>query len=152
MFKRIIHFLSPPVFADDEEKTRTANILNMIAIISFFTALLYGFMTPAERLPYIGLAIGVILTAWLTNRRGYVETAAITMVTGISAVFVISVFTGGGVRSPVYGGFFVVILLAGLFLGWKAALSVTIFSILYGMILLQADARGLLPEPLQYSS
>ena len=152
MFKRIIHFLSPPIFADDEEKTRTANILNMIAISSFFTALLYGFMAPAERLPYIGLAIGVILTAWLTNRRGYVRTAAITMVTGISAVFVISVFTGGGVRSPAYGGFFVAILLAGLFLGWKAAISVTIFSILYGMILLQADARGLLPEPLQYSS
>jgi PAS domain S-box-containing protein len=151
MFKRIMHFLSPPVFADDEEKTRTANLLNVIAISSFFAALLYSLMTPAERLPYIGLAIGIILTAWLAMRRGYVRTAAIAMVTGISAVFVISVFTGGGVRAPAYGGFFVAILLAGLFLGWKAALSVTIFSILYGMILLQADARGLLPEPFQYS-
>gem|GEM_PF-877941 len=151
MFKRIMQFLSPPVFADDEEKTRTANMLNMIAISSFFAALLYGLMAPAERLPYIGLAIGIILTAWLAMRRGYVRTAAVAMVTGISAVFVISVFTGGGVRAPAYGGFFVAILLAGLFLGWKAALSVTMFSILYGMILLQADARGLLPEPFQYS-
>src|SRR6185503_14623282 len=97
MFKRIMHFLSPPVFADDEEKTRTANVLNMIAISSFFTALLYGLMEPVERLPYIGLAIGIILTAWLAMRRGYVRTAAVAMVTGISAVFVIGVFTGGGV-------------------------------------------------------
>ena len=61
MLKRIMHFLSPPVFADDEEKTRTANMLNVIAISSFFAALLYSLMAPAERLPYIGLAIGIIL-------------------------------------------------------------------------------------------
>jgi len=152
MLKRIMHFLSPPVFADDEEKTRNAYLLNVIAIASFLGALLYGLMAPVERLPHIGLAIGVILTAWLELRRGYVRTAAIVMVTGISAVFVISVFTDGGVRAPAYGGFFVAILLAGLLLGWKAALSVTMFSILYGMILLQAEARGLLPEPLKYSS
>ncbi|HVF26035.1 MAG TPA: PAS domain S-box protein [Anaerolineales bacterium] len=152
MLKKIVHFLSPPVFADDEEKTQTANLLHVITISSLFGALLYGLFAPSGRLPYIGLAIGVVLTVWLVMRRGYVNAASIAMVTGISAVLVISIFTGGGVRSPAYSGFFVTILLAGLLVGWKAALSVAMFSILYGVILLQADALSLLPEPFRYSS
>jgi hypothetical protein len=150
--KRIIQFLAPPVFEADEEKTRNAYLLNVIAISSLVGALLYCLFSPAERLPYIVLAIAILLTVWQAMRRGYVRAASIALITGISAVFVISVFTGGGVRAPAYSGFFIIIFLAGLLLGWKAALSVIIFSILYGVVLIQADARGLLPEAFKYSS
>ena len=152
MLKKIVHFLSPPVFADDEEKTRKAYLLNVITISSLVGVLLYDLFVSPERLPYVWLAIGVVLTVWLVMRRGYVNAASITMVTGISAILVISIFTGGGVRAPAYSGFFVTILLAGLLVSWKAALSVAMFSILYGVVLLQAGARGLLPEPFQYTS
>src|SRR5688572_9476283 len=152
MLKKIVHFLSPPVFADDEEKTRKAYLLNVITISSLFGALLYGLFAPPERLPYIWLAIGVVLTVWLLIRRGYVNAASIAMVTGISAILVISIFTGGGVRAPGYSGFFRRVLFRSLLVGWKAALSVALFSVLYGVILLQADARGLLPEAFQYNN
>src|SRR5688500_19579169 len=91
MLKNIVHFLAPPVVADDEEKTRKAYLLNVITISSLFGALLYGLFAPPERLPYIWLAIGVVLTVWLLIRRGYVNAASITMVTGISAILVISI-------------------------------------------------------------
>ncbi|HEX9839645.1 MAG TPA: GAF domain-containing protein [Anaerolineales bacterium] len=152
VFKRIKHYLAPPVFANDEEKTRSASLLNVIAFSFLVAALLCIPLLSAERLPYIGLALIVILTTWLAMRRGYVRTASIALVAGIFLVLVISVFTGGGVRAPSYSGFFALILLAGLLLGWKAAVGTALLSILYGAILLQADSHSLLPELFNYSS
>lgn len=150
MFKQIRYFLAPPVFAGDEEKTRSAYLLNLITISSLVGTLLYSLLATTER-PYVGLVVGVILMAWFAMRRGYVRTASIALVGGIFGVLVIGVFTGGGVRAPGYSGFFIVILLAGLLLGWKAAITSAFLSILYGVILLEADSRGLLPQLFHYS-
>src|SRR5215210_7019603 len=117
MFKRIMHFLSPPVFADDEEKTRTANMLNMIAIGSFFAVLLYGFIAPAERVIYAGLATAIILVVWSAMQAGYIEAASITLVSGLFLVIALLVIASGGVKAPEYGAFIIPILFAGLLLG-----------------------------------
>ncbi|HLF75284.1 MAG TPA: PAS domain-containing protein, partial [Anaerolineales bacterium] len=152
MFRRIRHFLAPHDFAGHEEKTRKAYLLNVMTLSSIPGILLYVLLAPTERLAYVGFAAGVILIAWLAMRRGYVRPASVLLVGGIFCILVISVFTGGGVRAPAYSGFLVVILLAGLLLGWKSALSAALLSILYGVILIQADSRGLLPDPFNYSS
>ena len=152
MFKRIKHFLAPPVFAGNEEKTRNAYLLNVITICLLVGALLYSPLASTERLPYVGIAVIMILTAWLTMRRGYVRSASIALVAGIFLILVISVFTGGGLRAPGYSGFFALILLAGLLIGWKAAVGTALLSTLYGAILLQANSYGLLPELFYYSN
>lgn len=150
--KRIMHFLAPPVFADDEEKTRNARLLNIITISSLVGALLFTPFVPAERVPYISLAIGIILMIWLIMRRGYIKAASIAMVTGISLVLIIGAVTSGGVRAPGYGAFIVVILFTGLLLGWKASVGMTIFSVLCGALLFEAESLGLLPKSYEYNS
>ena len=152
MFKRIKHFLAPPVFAGDEEKTRNAYLLNVITISFLMAALLCIPLASTKRLPYVGLALVVTLLAWLVMRRGYVRMASIALLVGTFLILAISMFTGGGVRAPGYSGFFALILLAGLLLGWKAAVGTALLSTLYGAILLQADSYGLLPELLNYNS
>src|SRR5688572_5613958 len=152
MFNLIKYFLAPPVFADDPEKTRNAYLLNFITVTSLLNALIFMPFAPAARIPYFGLAIGVILAIWFIMRRGYIKAASIAIVAGISLVIVVGAITSGGVRAPGYGAFTVVILFAGLLLGWKAAVGMTMISILCGGLLIAAEALGLLPEPFQYNS
>ena len=142
-----MHFLSPPVFADDEEKTRQASLLNVITISSFFAVLAYGLITPAERMIYAGLAIAVILIVWSVMRAGYVQAASITLVSGIFLLIALLVIASGGLNAPKYGAFIVPILFSGLLLGWKVTVFTTLCSVLFGAALLQADSLALLPKP-----
>jgi PAS domain S-box-containing protein len=148
--KRILHFLAPPVFADDEEKTRTAYLLNVITISSFLAALIYGLIVPVERVLYAGLAIGVTLIVWLIMKRGHLWAASITLVISISIVVAVTVITAGGVDASEYGAFVVPILFSGLLLGWKATAALAMASTLFGAVLIQADLLSLLPEPVRY--
>jgi PAS domain-containing protein len=148
--KRIVHFLAPPVFADDEEKSRTAYLLNVITISSFLAALIYGLIVPVERVLYAGLAMGVSLLVWLIMKRGHLWVASITLVIGISLVVAVTVITAGGIEATEYGAFIVPILFSGLLLGWRATAALATVSILFGAALVQADLRSLIPEPVRY--
>ncbi len=146
MFKRILnHPLVPPVFADDEEKTRVASLLNVIVLASLTGAVFYLPFAQFERIPYILVAIAVIVSVWLVMKHGYIRAASVAMVLGLLAVFVVVVYTGGGLRAPAYSGLMIVILFAGLLLGWRAAVNVALFNILYGIFLLSLDSLGMFP-------
>jgi PAS domain S-box-containing protein len=148
--KQIVHFLAPPVFADDEEKTRTANLLNVITISSFLAALTYGVIVPVERVLYAGLAMGAILIAWLLLKSGHLQVASFILVISISIVIAVAVITAGGVEAVEYGAFIIPILFSGLLLGWRATVALVIASILFGAALIQANTLSLLPKPVRY--
>src|SRR5215207_6332174 len=147
MLKKIVHFLSPPIFADDEEKTRTANLLNVITVSSLLAALSYGFIAPKERVIYVGLATTIILIVWLAMQVGYIRVASIILVSGLFVVIALLVIASGGVIAPEYGAFIVPILFAGLLLGWKVTFWIALCSIFFGAALLQADSFALIPRP-----
>jgi len=151
MFKRIVGYFVSPIFAGDEGKTRVASLLNVVVLSSLVGAVLYVLNAPFERIPYIILAIGVILSVWLVMKRGYIRVASVVVVMGLLAVFGVAIFTGGGLRAPAYSGLTIVILLAGLLLGWGTAMGIAIFSVSYGILLLIADALGMSPKPTSYS-
>jgi PAS domain S-box-containing protein len=151
MFKKIVHFLSPPVFADDEEKTRTANLLNVITVSSLFAVLSYGFIAPDERVIYAELATAVILVVWSVMQVGYIRAASITLVGGLFVVIALLVIASGGVIAPEYGAFIVPILFAGLLLGWKVTLWTALCSIFFGAALLQAGSLALIPRPTNHA-
>ena len=151
MLKKIVHFLSPPVFADNEEKTRTANLLNVITVSSLFAALSYGFIAPEERVIYAGLATVVIFVVWSAMQVGYIRAASITLVSGLFVVIALLVIASGGVTAPEYGAFIVPVLFAGLLLGWKVTLWTALFSIFFGAALLQADSLALIPRPTDHA-
>ena len=151
MLKRIVHFISPPVFADDEEKTRTANLLNVITVSSLFAALSYGLIAPEERVIYAGLATAVILVVWSAMQVGYIRAASITLVSGFLVVIALLVIASGGVIAPEYGAFIIPILFAGLLLGWKVTFWTALSSIFFGAALLQADSLAVIPRPTDHA-
>ena len=67
--KRIKRFFAPPVFADDEEQTRKAYLLNSITLSVLLGALLYGLVVPADHKRYAALEIGIALIVWLLVHR-----------------------------------------------------------------------------------
>ena len=150
MFERIIHFFAPSVFVGDEEKTRNAQLLNVITISSFLAALIYEWILPEERTQYAWVAAGVSLLAWLLMKRGYIRWASILLVSGLSIAIAFAVIAAGGVYAPEYAAFVVPILFSGLLLGWRVTVAMVIISILFGAALFQADLFHLLPEPARY--
>lgn len=84
MLNSIRKFLSPPVFEGDEEKTRTAGLLNFILLFLIVASvlalpLLVAFTEPANRLPLLILtlsAVTVEIIAFVFTRRGQVTLAS----------------------------------------------------------------------------
>jgi signal transduction histidine kinase len=143
---RLRRLLTAPVF-DDETKTRQAFMLHVIlwALILvpvpyvLITALAAPGATPRAALEGLaGEAINLFLL-WLL-RRGHVRLAASLQVAAFFAFFVVLAATGLGVRGPAYlVGCGLTIVIAGVLLGGRGALAVTLAAVLAGGVLV---ARG----------
>ncbi len=152
MFKQVSTFLKPPVFPEDEDKTRKAKYANAIAIA--FTAVIIVYETGIRIiLQYTGFSvidltlfgIAVICGIGLVLlRKGFVRFTSILLVviTWIASNSIAA--SGYGVKDASYIVSFAIILMAGLLLGWQASLFVTILSISSGFGLAYAEANGLI--------
>jgi GAF domain-containing protein len=144
-------WVAPPVFPKDDEKTRRAAILNtvMIGVLVFGT--LYGLTLPwtaSNDLPVVILTLTLIASSafGLFNiRQGrvvqtiYIVTILVWMLAaGGSALF-------GGVSSPMYASFVVLILAVGLLMGYRWSILFSGATILYGLILMFLENSGALP-------
>lgn len=142
MYKQIVHTFAPPVFEGDEEKTRSAKLLNFIIIASLAAAAFVVFFLPAERRQYAVMVAGIMLVVWITMRRGHVRPASYIALVGIFLVLVVATITGGGVRASGFGAFPVLIIFSSLLLGSKAAFLVSLLSVGYALILFHATDMG----------
>lgn len=143
--------LSPPVFPDDENKTRLAYYISIIvpAILPILVVFLYlrirQGIGPLDISNLILAAIGLILIIfWAAMKSGAVQLAGYFI---IAAIWIASTFlalTGGGIRGSGFISYFVVMLLAGLLLGVRAAAGIAFLSILSGFGLAYAETFGLL--------
>ncbi len=147
MWGEIQRFLAAPVFADDEEKTRAAALLNPLVLSVFGVVLLSALATIfvfAEKLGS-GIAVGVIflilLAAKVSMQRGRVRLAVILFLIGLwtpsNAVFVLS-----GQRSMIGAANVSMVVIAGLMLGQQAALGVAVGSSLLSLSVVVAEALG----------
>jgi diguanylate cyclase (GGDEF)-like protein len=152
MLTKVRQLLAPPVFADDEDKTRLAGLLNTIGWIwlagtaLFIIAFVIVEPQLAPRLwlalPAFPVLVGVLLLA----RRGRIRLASGLLVTGTWLVLVLAALGSGGVRAPSFAGCVIIVLAAGIFLGRRAALGFAGLSILAGLAMVAADRLGLLPS------
>jgi GAF domain-containing protein len=150
MLKRMTKVFAPPVFPEDEEKTRKARYANAIALTLIVIALGYEIGVRAIR-GYTGQDISdfiliifviIILAGWILLKRGYLQFTSILLVVLIWVVSNgITVF-GSGVRDSSYVTNFSIVVMAGLLLGWQASVVVTIASILSGFGLAYAEQSG----------
>lgn len=146
-------FLSPPVFADDAEKTRVASILNVIILSNLGVALLALLVLPFSARPMAGLAaITPLLTfeiaGLLLLRAGHVYGAAKFFATFLFLLITGLIVITGGLNSSETAGYIVVVATAGMLIGISAIPLFTGLCIAGLLLLFGLETAGLMPPPL----
>ncbi|MEW6241124.1 MAG: GAF domain-containing protein [Chloroflexota bacterium] len=159
MWKTVLSFFSPPVFPDDEDKTRSARYTNAIAwaFILIITGYQFAYIRNiegfglGEQLLW-GLVILLLATRQLL-KAGFARPASVILLVVIWASTNGLAYLGFGVRDAAFIANFVTITIAGLILGWQAGIAVAAFSALAGLGLAYAENTGLItpsPYPIMY--
>ena len=153
MFQNLRAFFSPPVFSNDENKTRTALYVNWIALL--FMAVIPGWIIASKwfagnfSLNIFDAALVtvffIIYAVWSLSKRGYVSQAGATLVAILWVAVNGTAFYGAGVRDSAFTANFAVLLAAGLLIGWKGAVALTGITIAGGFGLAYAEVLGISP-------
>jgi signal transduction histidine kinase len=150
MRARLRKFLSPPVFPEDEEKTRIADLLNAILLSVLFVALVFGMpsiiITPTLMRTLVELSLILTMIGLLVLlRSGRVRLASALFSSGLLVAVSIGSYMAGGFRGSTMSAYFGIVLIAGLLLGSRTALAFGLAAIAFTGWLVYADARQLLP-------
>jgi len=154
MWASIRKFIAPPIYPDNEEKTRKARYLNTILLaaillLTFFLPLIAGsdyvstksFFGPSTAVITFLLIVMVGLFIWM--RFGFITQASFTLVILTWLALTAQDFSAAGIRDTIYMGYIVVILLAGLLLDVRYSIGVVIASILAGWVFAYMEASSL---------
>ena len=156
-------FFTAPVFLEDDDKTRSAAILNTLgwSTMLIVVALLLIRMIEGRdvNMVEVNLALTLIVAAialmLFLSRQGYIKTAGLLFVTTIWMGLSYLTWIADGIRDVAFFGYSIPILMAGLLLGWPGAISFTILSIFSGWALAYAETYQLfsptLDEPLNFA-
>ena len=153
MWNNIKRLLAPPIFPEDEEKTRVAALLNAILWIfigiCIAAALLFVFLpNPELSLPLIAaFVLGNAGLLWLM-RRGYVSAASWVFLSIFwTFMTAVSVFLGG-TQSATFWAFVVVVVAAGLLLGGRGSIAFAGLTMVATLAIALAQTAGMLPSRL----
>ena len=150
MFDSFLKLIKPPVFPEDEDKTRKAMYANAIAIAFFIAVVLFETYvrisdnyTELTNVDWTLLTLAILLiTGLVLLRRGQVRLVSILIVVLIWMASNSLAATGYGAKDASYLTNFAIILIAGLLLGWQASLVFTALSIGAGRALAVAEQNG----------
>lgn len=148
---RVRKFLAPPVFPADESKNQLASYISIIvppillALIVFLIVRMRQGINPFDPSNVILAVIGlVLLTVWVLMKVGYVRMAGYINIAALWVAITFLALTSSGIRGTGFAGYFVVMLLAGLLLGVRAATVVAFLSILGGFGIAYVESAGLI--------
>ncbi len=150
MLATLRKFLAAPVFPEDEYKTRSASQINTIVIVSsilllglFIARVLLG-ISPRDTSSIILLTVIVVMMIiWAVMRSGAVRLAGYITIVVIWLASTLLALDGSGIRGTGFVSYFVIMLLAGLLVGARAAIGIAILSILSGFALAYAETAGI---------
>jgi signal transduction histidine kinase len=151
----IRRWFSPPIFESNEEKTRVAALLNTIIFMFIASAILYGVFSPIERsaIPLRIMIIAPFILIMVSLKQavnwGFTHWAGTIIVCALWLLLTTSMVFGSTSNNPAFMGYTVVVVCAGLFLNWRAAIGWGIFSILTGAVTLTLEQTGQF-QPLLY--
>ena len=161
MLQKITKWFRPPLFPDDEDKTRVAGMLHIILLVflgAIAIAILLadtGSVSITNR-SYFNLSIviapGSIIIMLILLRKGYVRFVAWIFVFFQWLSTVTQVLGSGGIASPAISAFIATLLLAGFLISRRA---ITVFAVLSVFAILriwQLENLGQLPPPLVFAS
>jgi signal transduction histidine kinase len=153
MLERIRTYLAPPVL-EDEEQARLAALLYTILLtalaLSCVFMILAPIMSPNPVFSWVvtGSLLLPQLGALLLLRRGRVRTAGLLFSSALWLIITLSALFADGVRSASFSMYTVIVLAAGLLLGWRVGSVFVGLSVLTGLAMLYAGSHDLLPAPL----
>ncbi len=156
-FNALQAFFAPPVFKGDEEKTRTAELVNtvLVSLTGVLVLALLAVLVGSKLVPII-IALIVMLVLLLSLqiplRRGYVKTVAASIVILLTTLMVVSLGAGGTVRAPAVVAFILASIIAGLTISRQAAYWSTIINILIFSGLAYGEIFHLLPQTAQVTT
>jgi PAS domain S-box-containing protein len=141
--------LKPPVF-DDEGKTHQAFLLHVVLWSMLLVPIPYWIHTLVSHPSNVARASVQALAGESVNvaliwmmRRGHVRWASRFQVGALWLFMTLTALTSAGVQSQAYQtGYCLVVVLAGMLLGFRIALAVGLLSALVGFLMLRADAAG----------
>ena len=148
MWTKIRRWLAPPIFEGNEEKSRSAGLLNIILWILILSAGIYGLFAPIEpailfrRALIILPLVAVLLILKQMVNWGYVRATGMLIVFVLWLTFTAAMFFGADYNNPAYMGFLLVVVCAGLILNWRAAIGWSLFSILTSAVILVLGQSG----------
>ena len=155
MLKRVLEFFKPPIFPEDEDKTRKARYADRISLVLAGLILLYQLyllsnnnaaqLLALNNIVVIVLGIVGLVNGWLI-RRGNVFIASVTLVS-LFWIAANGLAAGYGIRDASFIVNFVVMLIAALLLGWQASILMAVASILVAFGLANREAAGLIVTP-----
>ncbi len=150
MLNQVMKFLAPPIFPEDEDKTRKARYAHWIALA--LLAAVIGFGTYARTVQhYAGfgavdavliLVAGICVAGLGLLRRGHVRSTSVLLIVLIWIASNVTAALEYGAKDASYIVNFTIILMAGLLLGTKASVIVTILSIISGFVLARLEQSG----------
>ncbi len=161
--KALRQILAPPVFPEDQDKTRSAAIVNAIGWITMFilvAVLLTRIIQSRDLyLPGVNLVlivVGIVIALMLyLNRKGYVRIASVILVSTVWIGLSYIAWIADGIRDVTFFGYTIPILMAGLLLSWQGIIVFTLASILSGWAMAYAEANQLfapsLDTPLHFA-
>ncbi len=158
LFGRLKRALRPPVFINDEVKTRKAALLNSILLTALVISALYTISIIFTSVnPLLGFSIttvlqGTLIYSLIAIRQGHVEFVGYFMTSLIWLYVAISNALFGNIVNPILPSFIIVIFVAGIVIDNRAAAVFAGLSILTGAIIYMLSVNGLLPEVLTYNS
>jgi PAS domain S-box-containing protein len=155
MLRTFIRWFQAPRFPEDEDKTRSALLLNVllntfiIALPVLITGVLLGGRVPRMEVITLGLIIAWLLVLGLryVMLAGWVSTAGSMLVGVIFLLTTFSIYNLGTIRAPATSFYILVIVMSGLILSQRAILWMAGLSIVTVLWLLNAEIQGVLPEP-----
>jgi len=163
MQKTFRRFFAPPVFPEDEDKTRSAAIINTIGWSTMFIVAAILIMRTIQgqdinlvevNLVLAAIIIAIALMIFLTH-KGYVKAASVLLVGTVWIGLCYVTWVADGIRDVAFFGLIIAILMAGLLLGWRGAIVFSLASILSGWALAYAETHLLfvptLDTPLHFA-
>jgi len=138
-----------PVFENDEEKTRAANLLNVV-LMTLLVATVVGtiamyWIEPNEIL--LDTLFGLFLVLLIVGLRALIHRGKIRLVSLLLSIMLwvgstFLIYSAEGVRDPSVTTYFLVVAVAGLLLGARAAATFGLLSILAILGMFYAETSG----------
>jgi GAF domain-containing protein len=148
MWKKITQFLAAPIFADDEDKTRAAALLNPLilsmSVVGIVSALatVFVFVQKQGGGIVVGFIFLTLLVAKLLQQQGEVRLAGVVFIIGMWLPISVVLILAGG-HHLIGGTYLTLTVVAGLVIGQSAALTIAIVSSLLYLGIVIVDAMGI---------